>query len=346
LQSEGIQKSRKNPVYRYFLLVCAGLAVAVLFHAGIKLVPSYLEHQSFEVQLQKYLEEHVQEIVEGQPVPGFTWTSPPGWLVLLVVVLLLCLPFLGGLIDRRAARHRAKSAIEEIGRSGGRPPVLYLRSFALDEEFERRSCWFFDSLELPMTQLLSKCGPVIAIGKPGERLPPLGAARFYVDDQHWRDKIIDAVNASQLVLWTTGTSDGLRWEIAYLVRALSPKRLMLWAHPHLLRIPKAEREGEWLRFVNSVSTIFPCPLPAQLGETRLFVFNANFEAIAIAPSQNRWTERGRQVDSLKTALLAGDYTQLAHSSQPQELKRRRLFFASALTVTAILCVAFWVALSA
>jgi hypothetical protein len=63
--------------------------------------------------------------------------------------------------------------------------VLYLRSFALDAQLGRPSRMerFLGTIPLAnaeqaIVKVLRKYGPVIAIGRPGEALPPLGAARF------------------------------------------------------------------------------------------------------------------------------------------------------------------------
>jgi len=56
-------------------------------------------------------------------------------------------------------------------------------------------------------------GPVIAIGKPGEPLPELGAARLYVGDADWKAKVIDLMARSRLVIIRTGSTPNLEWEI-------------------------------------------------------------------------------------------------------------------------------------
>jgi hypothetical protein len=94
-------------------------------------------------------------------------------------------PFLAA--GRRALiAMRAKSASDELASAGARRPILYLRSFEIDEDTSRPSILeFFGILlatstpEQKLAQQLSRVGPVIAIGRPGEALPPLGAARFY-----------------------------------------------------------------------------------------------------------------------------------------------------------------------
>ena len=189
---------------------------------------------------------------------------------------------------------------ERGGRAGaGRFPAadLYLRPFGLDEETGRPSG---GELLLGMTptasaeQVLAKTlsrrkGPVIAIGLPGEKLPGLGAARFYASNDIWHQKVADAANVSQLVIWTTGTTEGLRWEISHLLKSIPPDRLIVWCHPNLLRLDGAEREQEWSEFRATVGKVFPKPMPERLGKTRFIWFRDDWEPVAVTP---RWGKLG------------------------------------------------------
>jgi hypothetical protein len=196
-------------------------------------------------------------------------------------------------LARRFWRFRARSAEQELERNATRRPVLYLRSFALDEETARPSA---GELLLGMTptasaeQMLAKVlnrykGPVIAIGLPGEKLPGLGAARFYANHDVWHQKVADAAHVSQLVVWTTGTTEGLRWEISHLLKSVPPSKLIVWAHPQLLRAGKAEREREWSEFLAKLGGAFPKKLPEPLGKTRFIWFKDDWEPVPVAP---RW----------------------------------------------------------
>ena len=176
-------------------------------------------------------------------------------------------------------------------RSGSRRPIFYLRAFALDTHLQQH--------EEAVVRELRKVGPVIAIGRPGEPLPPLGAARFYVDDAHWKAKVADVVRVAQLVVWTTGVTEGLRWEIMHLRESLPPERLILWAHPPLLGLWGPGAEAEWTRFVSTLGSIFPHPLPAPLADRRFFFFNSRWEPFSVSIGGD-----GTQVAALKAALDA------------------------------------------
>jgi hypothetical protein len=166
------------------------------------------------------------------------------------------------------ARVQARSAEEELRRSGSRRPVLYLRAFSVDSRSYH---------EQSIVDILRKIGPVIAIGRPDEEFPPLGAARFYVDNAHWQAKVADIVRVARLVIWVTGTTEGLKWELAHLRQSLAPEKLILWAHPHLLGLTGPAKQAEWTRFLDAVGSILPVPLPRELGEQRFFFFNDRWE---------------------------------------------------------------------
>jgi hypothetical protein len=53
----------------------------------------------------------------------------------------------------------------------------------------------------------------VAIGRPGETLPPLGAAREYVDHGSWKQRIRELVTEAQLIVVLAGATEGLLWEL-------------------------------------------------------------------------------------------------------------------------------------
>jgi hypothetical protein len=65
---------------------------------------------------------------------------------------------------------------------------------------------------------------VVAVGKPQEHLPPLGAARLYVRSEDWQSKVKRLMRQAQavvLVLFTRNLQDqahkaqGFQWEIQH-----------------------------------------------------------------------------------------------------------------------------------
>ncbi|MGI9022903.1 MAG: TM2 domain-containing protein [Acidimicrobiales bacterium] len=108
-----------------------------------------------------------------------------------------------------------------------RRPVLYIRSFK-DDTFS--SGWIYTravSVEQEIVSIMGRIGPVIAIGRPGEALPELGAARLYVDDEEWKAKVVDMMLGASAVVVLAGTTANLWWEVEQAARFLPPERLII-----------------------------------------------------------------------------------------------------------------------
>lgn len=137
---------------------------------------------------------------------------------------------------RRSRQYGALGADEAMARDP-RAPVLYLRSFADDgaamidasgSAFIRRGTKLVAPVtpEQEMAQILAHVGPVVAIGKPGEPLPELGAARLYVADDQWQGKVIELMGKAALVVIRLGVSPGLLWEIERSLERLPRQRVV------------------------------------------------------------------------------------------------------------------------
>jgi hypothetical protein len=216
--------------------------------------------------------------------------SPPELYTLLNVASFAFAVCVIGRADSRLRRYlrqlRARGAVVELKKDVGRKPALYLRSFAL-EQWDRPTIREFlfgprTTAEQRLSKILRAVGPMLAIGRPNEKLPPIGAARLYVSDALWRQKVADIAQVSRLVVWTTGISEGLRWELSHLLASVPIERIILWAHPHLLGLGRAERQVEWKNFRESLGKLLPQPLPEKLGETRFICFKKDGELVAVA----------------------------------------------------------------
>ncbi|HEX6986302.1 MAG TPA: hypothetical protein VF170_13050, partial [Planctomycetaceae bacterium] len=126
-----------------------------------------------------------------------------------------------------------------------RPPILFLRSFRDDGSFARPNPLLAAALTIhPLGRLnrrqtheeklaaaLRHLGPVVAVGRPGEQLPELGAHRMYLDDGRWQSKVTELMDRARLVVLRVGGSAGVQWELREAVRLLSPDRLILYQEP-------------------------------------------------------------------------------------------------------------------
>jgi len=116
---------------------------------------------------------------------------------------------------RSGWRHEARTA-EEVLAADPRKPVLYLRSFTVDDQLllsaPGRWAWLARLFtytatvgpEQELAFIMERVGPVVAIGKPGERLPELGAARRYAGDDEWRQVVGNFMDDSALVVIRAG----------------------------------------------------------------------------------------------------------------------------------------------
>lgn len=141
------------------------------------------------------------------------------WVYILLYVGLIgtsvLLVWIGRNAARRGRRHLQASA-DELRATDPRPPVLYLRSFEADDVMTA-SRGLGNSAEEALVAALNAIGPVVALGEPGEKLPPLGAARAYSTDDRWQLHISDwAAEASQVVL-LAGHTPNFWWEVRHLV---------------------------------------------------------------------------------------------------------------------------------
>jgi hypothetical protein len=130
---------------------------------------------------------------------------------------------------RRYARHHSLHSAEVTRLIDQRKPVLFLRCFADDQVSleEARMPWltrFFDpgvvagTLEEILLWEFSYLGPAVAVGRPDEELPPLGAARRYCAGTEWHDVVSTLMDESSLIIVGMGRSRGLAWEIDQIFR--------------------------------------------------------------------------------------------------------------------------------
>jgi hypothetical protein len=186
-----------------------------------------------------------------------------GWAVWGLAIALLALGSLAEANGRRfritGRRHLVADARQLLA-DDSRPPVLYLRSFAVDDVTSGTSTLRLSGLgttapvteEEQVVRALAPVGPVVAIGQPGEALPRLGAARIYVGDD-WQRVVVQLMGRARLVVLGAGFSRGLLWELDQARRLVAPERIVL-----LSTLAPAEYE----RFRVVAAQHLPVPLPA------------------------------------------------------------------------------------
>lgn len=109
---------------------------------------------------------------------------------------------------------------------GSSPPTLLLRTFGDDQlrlPIKRRDrVGFLDSLVMKrrerfeeiLTYTLARYGPPIAIGRPGERLPPgIGGQRFTFSHETWQEGVRLWSDEAVVICLMVGKTQGLSWEM-------------------------------------------------------------------------------------------------------------------------------------
>jgi TM2 domain len=145
------------------------------------------------------------------------------WWLALPALVAYAVIYGGIALLRRGWRVEATRADEAV-RDDPRPPVVYLRSFADDGHttlasdarsrlMQLLAGFATTSPEQELTFVLRRVGPVLAIGKPGEPLPELGAARLYVAHDRWQQTVTELMQRAALVVLRIGNSAGIQWEI-------------------------------------------------------------------------------------------------------------------------------------
>lgn len=133
--------------------------------------------------------------------------------------------------SQKARRHRQRLTAPEVDNvleQDARPPILLLRAFRMDELDSDAAI----PGDIPITfeefivRPLRPYGPVVAIGRPTEALPPLGAHREYVSDD-WQGRVTELLNLSHIIVVILDTTPGLQWELEQLSDIALRKKLLL-----------------------------------------------------------------------------------------------------------------------
>jgi hypothetical protein len=138
----------------------------------------------------------------------------------------------GGLCLAVAKRLRARLDLAKQA-DDVRAPVVYLRSFQVDKRLSRRPLAIGRVLasrteEEQLVEALRESGPVVAMGRPGERLPRLGAQRVYVEEADWRQQVLSWFSRAALVVIhiPAKPTESLTWEVEHGLSSVALDRLV------------------------------------------------------------------------------------------------------------------------
>ncbi len=208
-----------------------------------------------------------------------------GSVAVLVLAGLCC--WAGGscvALGRRLRARRAEVALSH----DPRPPILYLRPFQSDRSWTPEGPpWRMSSTyEEHLARALGRLGPFVAIGRPGERWPELGADRLYVQDEHWQREVQGLMGRAAAVVLAAGDSPGLKWELQEAVARVGPERLLIFVPP----APgpagtAADRQEAYGRFRRWAESTLPGGLPEQIGSASFIYFAADWAPRLLTPPE-------------------------------------------------------------
>jgi hypothetical protein len=227
------------------------------------------------------------------------------YLMFSIIAVGLILLFVSGYLFRTWKECQEPTADEAMALDQ-RPPILYLRPFQADalalttlgtrSAANKRQVFgklgilgFFLSTfllgygygrkrraEELIVDMLAPLGPVIAIGRPGEKVPEMGASRLYVGDNNWKDVVRDFMSRSQLIVMFGGTTPGFAWEVTEAFRNAP-------FVPTILLLPYFNRhdEADVKQFVEIFTAGSGLPMPSDLREIRAVYFPSPAESVLI-----------------------------------------------------------------
>ena len=174
--------------------------------------------------------------------PVFSEYASLWWLAICLMVfpLVIVAPILGGFFCSMAQR-RIRFSILELTKVDGRKPILFLRPFKDDrvQLGQARLSWgarigrWLDHISDIDRMLLEEgtpYGPVVAIGRPGDKLPPYVVARGSFTNDTWQPGVLALAEKSMAIILCASDSEGVWWEIKN-VAARYPDKTLVLVHP-------------------------------------------------------------------------------------------------------------------
>jgi hypothetical protein len=166
-----------------------------------------------------------------------TWSWQVGWVGIGMVGMgcSAVILSLGTRASMRIRRLRAQAIALPDAADGDF--VLYLRPFGADESLAGTSptrsaglAFAFQSRHTQEEELAAAVRPIgklVAVGRPDEPLPYLGAERGYLPGDRWQEAVLRLLTGARLVLLVAGAGAGLTWELAQAVKLVPPRQLVL-----------------------------------------------------------------------------------------------------------------------
>lgn len=168
------------------------------------------------------------------------------YLVLAVITAIICVALLTGAKDnytrlgaaavfglltwflaRSGKRRRIPvlQSIEALSKLAARteiPVAIYLRRFVDDQQVDHPAAAEgsdHDSDEIELAESLGRICLFVAVGRPGEPLPPWGAYRLYLEDDEWEQKVSELISIASVIFIKWADSEPLKKELMLIEQA-------------------------------------------------------------------------------------------------------------------------------
>jgi len=146
--------------------------------------------------------------------------------------------------------------------------------------------------EEQLARAVKAVGPLVALGRPEDSLPVLGALRVYVEEAAWRRTVAHwLIHARLVLLRLAGPTDNLLWELELASQVTQPERLVL-----LVML----KRGAYQRLRVSVQHAFPRGLPDY--EERFYDVVRGHALFGLVYFDRDWTPRFVRIRPLLLAL--------------------------------------------
>ena len=190
---------------------------------------------------------------------------------------------------------RMKLSATQLRDRDRRAPVLILRQFGDDFlESGRMSLGGAPTFEHFVAAEFNRIGPVVAIGRPGERLQPLGASRDYLADSDWRRAVTTTIEDAALVVFVLGDSENLLWEFRKAIETHGKRRTLIIVPP--LR-DRSELARRWSGFVRASADLLGAGVPSQFSPRSVLAIGFAGEDAVMIVSDERPRSRALLVRS-------------------------------------------------
>jgi hypothetical protein len=150
-------------------------------------------------------------------------------LVVTILVITGISLFIGANLVRKKARRASYASASKAMLLDKRAPILFLRTFKDDRMLLKTRHatplrWALNlfmrvtTLDELLVEECSQYGPIIAIGKPNERIQLFGAFREFLEDSVWQDAVENYAREAKAIIVAVDETQGLSWELELIGR--------------------------------------------------------------------------------------------------------------------------------